>query len=63
MKNLNTVVPRYNAPQYNAVLDITRFLEPNFFIPHFGTIQVSKYYRVLQFQPNKKARDFAQSYC
>ena len=30
----NTVIPRYNAPRYNADLAITRFFTPKVFLPH-----------------------------
>ena len=29
-----TVIPRYNAPRYNADLAITRFFTPKVFLPH-----------------------------
>ena len=32
---LTTVIPRYNAPRYNADLAITRFFTPKVFLPHF----------------------------
>ena len=31
---LSTVIPRYNAPRYNADLAITRFFTPKGFLPH-----------------------------
>ena len=31
----STVIPRYNAPRYNADLAITRFFTPKVFLPHF----------------------------
>ena len=33
-KLFSTVIPRYNAPRYNADLAITRFFTPKFFLPH-----------------------------
>ena len=32
--NVDTVIPRYNAPRYNADLAITRFFTPKVFLPH-----------------------------
>ena len=30
------VIPRYNAPRYNADLAITRFFTPKVFLPHLS---------------------------
>ena len=31
---MDTVIPRYNAPRYNADLAITRFFAPKVFLPN-----------------------------